>query len=49
MTKTYFSPMLAIVSFKNNDIVTSSPGYGNSTDATSGNLAPDRDSWDAGY
>ena len=50
--KKYVNPMLQVVSIKNNDIVTSSHGYGGSTEAVSGNLAPGQrgmDDWDAGY
>ena len=50
--KKYVNPMLQVVSIKNNDIVTSSPDYGGSTEAVSGNLAPNQrvmDDWDAGY
>ena len=43
--------MLQVVSIKQNDILTTSPGYGGSTNAVSGNLGADRfrDDWDAGY
>ena len=56
MTKTYNSPMLQVVSIKKSDVIaTSAPGYGGTTDETSGNLATDRftmfgDNWaNAGY
>ena len=51
MTKTYFSPMLQIVSIKNTDIVTTSTVNisGTEYDSEKGSiLAPNRD-WDAGY
>ena len=48
--KTYNSPMLQVVSIKNDIVTTSDPKYGGMTTATSGNLAPDRfNDWDAGY
>ena len=52
MTKKYNSPMLQVVSIKNCDIVCTSPGYGGSTTAVSGNLAPGQrgiDEWYEGY
>ena len=52
MTKIYNTPMLQIVSIKNNDIVCSSPlGYNNAYDGSSTILGADRfhDDYDAGY
>ena len=40
--KKYENPMLQVVSIKQNDILTTSPGYGGTTDAVSGNLGADR-------
>ena len=55
MTKKYNTPMLQVVSIKNNVIATS--GEGVTTGASLGNFftgtdvsyAPDRNSWDAGF
>ena len=42
MTKKYVNPMLQVVSIKQNDILTNSPMYGGTTEATYGNLGADR-------
>ena len=45
--KKYENPMLEVVSIKMNDVIaTSAPCYGGVTDATSGNLAPERNMFD---
>ena len=51
MTKKYNTPMLQVISIKNNDIVTgSNDALGVHEEVYSGTpLAPDRFRWDAGY
>ena len=41
MKKTYIIPTLEVVRVQTQQMLASSPGYGGSTDATSGNLAPE--------
>ena len=55
MTKTYFSPMLQIVSINKHDIITTSggvetgSGLGNVFNESDVSYAPDRFDWDGGY
>lgn len=43
MKKTYFIPSLEVVRVQTQQMLASSPGYGGTTTATSGNLAPEFD------
>ena len=47
--KKYENPMLQVVSIKENDVIVTSPGYGGTTDAKSGNLAPGMREFDDYY
>lgn len=41
MKKKYFAPNMEVVKIQTQQMLAASPGYGGTTDATSGNLAPE--------
>ena len=47
MKKTYQNPEIKVVKIETTQMIATSPGYGNETEATKGNLAPEfNDYWD---
>lgn len=47
MKKTYQNPEIKVVKIETAQMIATSPGYGNSTNEVSGNLAPEfNDYWD---